>query len=58
MRRTFPLYAIMSSLVSSLFIFPAYSQLADTPWPMFRHDTMHTGLSEYAGSSSPRSLSE
>src|SRR3989339_648789 len=27
-----------------------YAQLADSPWPMFRHDLKHTGRSSYTGS--------
>ena len=26
-----------------------YPALADTPWPMFQHDTRHTGCSPYIG---------
>jgi outer membrane protein assembly factor BamB len=53
MRRKFLLYAVMSALVSSLFILPAYSQLANSPWPMFHQNLRHTGLSLYAGPSIP-----
>ncbi|HHT9112270.1 MAG TPA: Ig-like domain-containing protein [Candidatus Wunengus sp. YC65] len=28
-----------------------HAQLADSPWPMFRHDLKHTGRSSYTGSS-------
>ena len=31
----------------------AQAQLADSPWPMFRHDTQHTGRSTYAGPELP-----
>lgn len=31
----------------------AYSQLADSPWPMFGHDAQHTGRSPYVGPSQP-----
>ena len=30
-----------------------YAQLADTPWPMFRHDLQHTGRSPYVGPQLP-----
>ena len=33
-----------------------YSQLADTPWPMFHHDLQHAGQSAYAGPSGQRQL--
>lgn len=31
----------------------SYSQLADSPWPMFMHDARHTGRSQYIGPSQP-----
>lgn len=37
-----------------LCVFPLgdiHAQLADSPWPMFRHDLKHTGRSSYTGSS-------
>ena len=30
----------------------ACAQVADTSWPMFQHDTRHTGLSAHAGNPS------
>ena len=54
MRHKLPLYAVMTSLVSFIFVLPLYAQLATTPWPMFRHDAGHTGQSAYAGPSIPR----
>src|SRR5574337_519147 len=30
-----------------------YAQLADTPWPMFRHDLQHTGRSPYVSVQKP-----
>src|SRR5574340_858584 len=30
-----------------------YAQLADTPWPMFRHDLQHTGRSPYVSIQKP-----
>lgn len=44
--------SILMALVFSLileFSGLAHSQLADTPWPMFMHDSMHTGQSPYSG---------
>lgn len=32
-----------------LTIHPLHAQLADSAWPMFKHDARHTGLSPYAG---------
>jgi len=32
-----------------LTVHPLHAQLADSAWPMFKHDTRHTGLSPYAG---------
>ena len=37
------LFSLVAPLITS-------AQLADTPWPMFRHDLNHTGLSPYIGS--------
>jgi outer membrane protein assembly factor BamB len=34
----------------------ARAQLAKTPWPMFGHDAMHTGLSPYNASGNPGTL--
>ena len=42
-----------ASLVFPCFLSSLSSQPADTPWPMFRHDTMRTGLSPYTGPSAP-----
>jgi len=46
----------MSSIAFCLYILHAgisatetYGQLADTPWPMFRHDAQHTGRSPFKG---------
>ncbi len=39
--------ALVFSLVAPLI---ASAQLADTPWPLFRHDLNHTGRSPYIGS--------
>lgn len=47
----------MKKLLLSLLILSStqgYSQLADSPWPMFQHDARHTGQSEYAGPSVPK----
>ena len=30
-----------------------YAQLAETPWPMFRHDLQHTGRSPYGSIQKP-----
>jgi len=47
-------FCLMLALVASLVAGPpAHAELADTPWPMFRHDLQHTGWSEYAGPSNP-----
>lgn len=48
-----------SSLVTVLVSLAGGSQMLfgqldpDSPWPMFRHDLMHTGRSEYAGPANP-----
>ena len=42
--------ALVASLVAGS---PTHAELADTPWPMFRHDLQHTGRSEYTGPSNP-----
>ena len=39
---TFILFLLTIFLSTSL-----YAQLAETPWPMFRHDLQHTGRSPY-----------
>jgi outer membrane protein assembly factor BamB len=36
-----------------IFILSPCALFADSPWPMFHHDRQRTGLSEYAGPSSP-----
>ena len=37
-----------------IFISSTQAQLANAPWPMFRHDAQHTGFSwSYAGPSAP-----
>jgi len=41
--------AVMVSMISMTF-----GQLASSPWPMFRQNLLHTGLSPYAGPSIPR----
>ena len=33
----------------SLFSFPVFAQLAETPWPVFRQNNQHTGQSFYNG---------
>ena len=44
------------ALFLPLIIFPTptlHAQLADTPWPMFRHDMQHTGRSPYLSIQKP-----
>jgi len=43
---------VISLLVANV----GYSQLADSPWPMFRHDAKHTGRCEYSGPNFPELL--
>src|SRR3972149_157997 len=45
---TFILFLLMIFLSTSL-----YAQLAETPWPMFRHDLQHTGRSPYVSVQKP-----
>ena len=51
MRRIVPIAA--ASLVSYLFLSSPFAQPADTPWPMFHHDTRRTGATEYVGPIQP-----
>ena len=51
MRRMVPLDVIF--LLPCLLIFSVYAQPADTPWPMFRYNARHTGVSSYAGPLTP-----
>jgi len=37
------------AIFPSIFTSSAIAQLANTPWPMFRHDPYHTGRSQYIG---------
>ena len=44
-----------SASLLAIFLLAAFggvisAQPADTPWPMFRHDARHTGVSQYSGS--------
>ncbi len=48
--RAVPFKISSLTLLATLLSSPAgHSQLADSPWPMFRHDVRHTGRSPYAG---------
>lgn len=45
---------IVMMYFSLLFIIEqGFAQLADSPWPMFRHDLQHTGYSSYEGPKIP-----
>jgi hypothetical protein len=44
--------SFLFSLILGLIV-PAYSQLANSPWPMFRYDTNHTGRSDYLEPTKP-----
>ncbi|MBU1626871.1 hypothetical protein KKB18_05830, partial [bacterium] len=44
---------LFCSITSIFTLTNAYSQLADSPWPMFMHDPQHTGRSEYKGPDYP-----
>ena len=43
-------------MVTFIMLNPAYSQLADTPWPCFQHDNRHTGQGDYSGPENPSLL--
>ncbi|MFC2006008.1 PQQ-binding-like beta-propeller repeat protein [Chloroflexota bacterium] len=44
------LFSIITLSISAIFV---QAQLADSPWPMFRHDLQHTGRSPYNGPAYP-----
>jgi hypothetical protein len=44
---------IIIVLTLTLMSVPAFSQLADSPWPMFQHNAQHTGRSPYVGPEFP-----
>lgn len=44
---------LLAVIMVILFASTAQAQLADSPWPMFRHDQRHTGQSPYVGPSEP-----
>lgn len=41
-------------LWATLFLNSAYTQPANSPWPMFQHDAQHTGLGPYVGPENPK----
>src|SRR3972149_9140724 len=53
------IFLLFSPPVSILFFLtlslsaPLNAQLAETPWPMFRHDLQHTGRSQYGSIQKP-----
>jgi len=54
MRNRAVFYGLALAIAHNAFITLPYAQPDPTsPWPMFRHDAMHTGRSEYAGPSIP-----
>jgi outer membrane protein assembly factor BamB len=52
--------AICALFLAALIFFPgprtAHAQVASTPWPMFHHDLLHTGRSQYDTSSNKGTL--
>jgi len=44
---------LLAVIMLILFASIAQAQLADSPWPMFRHDVQHTGRSHYVGPAYP-----
>jgi outer membrane protein assembly factor BamB len=51
---------VWALLLTALTLFPgprvAHAQLANTPWPMFHHNLLHTGRSQYDTSSNKGTL--
>lgn len=47
--RLITLVLIIVGYIVTLTVSPLHAQLADTVWPMFKHDTRNTGQSPYAG---------
>ena len=39
----------IAAICCAVFNHGAHAQLANSPWPMFRHDERHTGRSQYEG---------
>ena len=51
-RKKYSLISLVLIIVGyfvTLTVSPLHAQLADTAWPMFKHDTRHTGQSPYVG---------
>jgi hypothetical protein len=46
----FLLFCALTVLIPQI----AAAQLADSAWPMFRHDLQHTGQSPFAGPNTPK----
>ena len=44
---------IISSLFLVLFSSPLFAQLADSPWPCYKHDASRTNQSQYTGPDNP-----
>jgi outer membrane protein assembly factor BamB len=49
MKKSVFVWMLFPLLIPSL----TFSQVGDSPWPMFRHDLRHTGRSPYTGPGSP-----
>ena len=47
-------YLALFFILVTWFLNPLYAQLANSPWPMYRHDLNHMGRSAYNGPESSR----
>jgi len=52
--KTFYQLGFIILLGATLFLNSAYTQPANSPWPMYQHDAQHTGLSPYVGPKNPK----
>ena len=56
LKKSVTYFGLPTFILFLLTIFPStslYAQLAETPWPMFRHDLQHTGRSPYGSIQKP-----
>ncbi len=53
MKRCDNFYCLFVFLIAFLITLPLHAQLADSPWPMFLHNSRHTGRTNYKGPKEP-----